>query len=98
MIDNKCWNDDIGSQDLYQAQQTWVDGKSGDDGHGRHRREEVREEVGGDKVGVMTMPTYAQGVGSGKLGATSQTVGITSWSPYKQQAADFIEFMHTPPG
>ena len=28
MIDNKCWNDDIGSLDLYQAQQTWVDGKS----------------------------------------------------------------------
>jgi multiple sugar transport system substrate-binding protein len=44
----------------------------------------------------MTMPKYANGVGAGKLGSTSQTLAISSWSPYKQQSADFIMFMHTP--
>ena len=53
-------------------------------------------QVGADKVGVMTMPKYGNGVGAGKLGSTSQTLGDHSWSPYKQQAADFILYMHTP--
>ena len=33
------------------------------------------KQVGADKVGVMAMPTYGDGVGAGKLGATSQTLG-----------------------
>ena len=32
----------------------------------------------------------------GKLGSTSQTVGITAWTKYPQVVADFIMFMHTP--
>ncbi len=96
MIDHHCWNDDIGSLDLYQAQQTWVDGKSAMTiTAGTDVRKFVKE-AGSKNTGVMTMPVYAQGTGSGKLGATSQTLGITDWSQYKQQDADFIEFMHTP--
>ena len=43
----------------------------------------------------MAMPTYANGVGAGKLGATSQTIGVTSFSKYQKQAADFIQYLHT---
>jgi raffinose/stachyose/melibiose transport system substrate-binding protein len=96
MIANKCWNDDIGSLQLYQAQQTWVDGKSAMTVTAGTDVKKFVAQVGQSKVGVMTMPSYANGGGAGKLGSTSQTLGISSWSPYKQQAADFIVFMHTP--
>ena len=96
MIDHKCWNDDIGSLQLYQAQATWVAGKSAMTVTAGTDVSNFVKKVGVGNVGVMTMPTYANGVGAGKLGSTSQTLGISSWSPYKQQAASFIEFMHTP--
>jgi raffinose/stachyose/melibiose transport system substrate-binding protein len=96
MISAKCWNDDIGSLDLYQAQQTWVDGKSAMTVTAGTDVRKFVSQVGASKVGVMTMPIYANGVGAGKLGSTSQTLAISSWSPYKQQAAGFITFMHTP--
>ena len=96
MISAKCWNDDIGSLDLYQAQQTWVDGKSAMTVTAGTDVRKFVTQVGASKVGVMTMPKYANGVGAGKLGSTSQTLAISSWSPYKQQSADFIMFMHTP--
>ncbi len=96
MISAKCWNDDIGSLDLYQAQQTWVDGKSAMTITAGTDVKKFVSQVGADKVGVMAIPAYGTGVGAGKLGSTSQTLGISSWSPYKQQAADFIRFLHTP--
>ncbi len=96
MVTNRCWNDDIGSKELYQAQQDWSDGKAamtitaGTD---------VRKFVkagGGANVGLMAMPSYAKGIGAGKLGATSQTLGVSSFSSHKQEAADFIKYFHTP--
>ena len=96
MIKAKCWNDDIGSLDLYQAQQTWVDGKSAMTITAGTDVRKFVSQVGADKVGVMAMPAYGSGIGAGKLGSTSQTLAISSWSPYKQQAADFIMFLHTP--
>ena len=96
MIDHKCWNDDIGSQELYQAQQTWVDGKSAMTISAGTEVGNFVKKVGVDKVGVMAMPAYGDGIGAGKLGSTSQTLGISSWSPHKQEAADFIMYLHTP--
>ena len=96
MIDHKCWNDDIGSQELYQAQQTWVDGKSAMTISAGTEVGNFVKKVGADKVGVMAMPAYGDGIGAGKLGSTSQTLGISSWSPHKQEAADFIMYLHTP--
>ncbi len=96
MIDHKCWNDDIGSQELYQAQQTWVDGKSAMTISAGTEVGNFVKKVGEEKVGVMAMPAYGDGIGAGKLGSTSQTLGISSWSPHKQEAADFIMYLHTP--
>jgi multiple sugar transport system substrate-binding protein len=91
-----CWNDDIGSLGLYQAQQTWVNGKSAMTITAGTDVKKFVKEVGQSKVGVMAMPVYAKGVGSGKLGATSQTLGVTSFSKHQKEAAAFIEYLHTP--
>ena len=54
------------------------------------------KQVGVAKVGVMAMPKWGNGPYAGKLGSTSQTVGITAWTKHPQEAANFIRFMHTP--
>jgi raffinose/stachyose/melibiose transport system substrate-binding protein len=91
-----CWNDDIGSLGLYQAQQTWVAGKSAMTITAGTDVKKFVKLVGGSKVGVMAMPKYANGVGAGKLGATSQTLGVTSFSKHQKEAAAFIRYLHTP--
>ena len=97
MRDHKCWNDDINSLELYQAQQRWVAGQGGDDRHRRLRRHEVRQEGRRrEGRGHGRCPSGATGPYAGKLGSTSQTVGITAWTKYPKEAADFIMFMHTP--
>jgi multiple sugar transport system substrate-binding protein len=50
--------------------------------------------VGASKVVVMPMPKWGTGPFAGKLGTTSQTIGITKWSKYPQVAADFLMFSH----
>src|SRR5947207_7459610 len=52
-------------------------------------------QVGVSKVGVMAMPKWGKGPYAGRLGSTSQTVGITAWTKYPEVCADFIMFMHT---
>jgi raffinose/stachyose/melibiose transport system substrate-binding protein len=44
----------------------------------------------------MPLPKWGSGPYAGRLGSTSQTLGITEWTKYPQVAADFIMFMHTP--
>jgi raffinose/stachyose/melibiose transport system substrate-binding protein len=96
MRDHKCWNNDINSQQLYQAQQTWADGKAAMTITAGSDVKKFVTKVGVSKVGVMAMPKWSNGPYAGKLGATSQTVGITAWTKYPQVDADFIMFMHSP--
>jgi raffinose/stachyose/melibiose transport system substrate-binding protein len=91
-----CWNDDIGSLGLYQAQATWVAGKSAMTITAGTDVKKFVKQVGAAKVGVMAMPTYGKGIGAGKLGATSQTLGVTSFSKHQKEAAAFIQYLHTP--
>jgi raffinose/stachyose/melibiose transport system substrate-binding protein len=96
MRDHKCWNDDINSLTLYPAQQTWVNGKSAMTVTAGSDVKKFVAQGGGKRVGVMAMPKWGNGPYAGKLGSTSQTVGITAWTKYPEVAADFIMFMHTP--
>jgi raffinose/stachyose/melibiose transport system substrate-binding protein len=96
MRDHKCWNDDMNSLELYQGQQRWTDGKAAMTVVAGSDAKKFIEDVGPDKVGVMAMPKWGDGPYAGKLGSTSQTLGITAWTKYPQVAADFIMFMHTP--
>jgi multiple sugar transport system substrate-binding protein len=94
--DHKCWNDDINSLELYQGQQSWAQGKAAMTITAGSDVKKFVKQVGVAKVGVMPMPKWGNGPYAGKLGSTSQTVGITAWTKYPQESADFIRFMHSP--
>lgn len=92
--DHNCWNDDINSLELYQAQQRWVDGKAAMTVVAGPDAPNFVGKVGADKVTVMAMPKWADGPNAGKMGSTSQTIGVTSWSKNQAEAAKFIMFTH----
>jgi raffinose/stachyose/melibiose transport system substrate-binding protein len=96
MRDHKCWNDDINSLELYQGQQQWAQGKAAMTVTAGSDAKKWITQVGVARVGVMAMPRWGNGPYAGKLGSTSQTVGITAWTKYPEVAADFIMFMHNP--
>ncbi|TJZ99117.1 ABC transporter substrate-binding protein [Actinacidiphila oryziradicis] len=95
-VDHHCWNADINSQQLYQAQQQWVSGKAAMTITAGTDAPNFVKKVGADKVQITTMPKIGNGPYAGKMGTTSQTVGITPWTKYPKVDADFIEFMHSP--
>jgi raffinose/stachyose/melibiose transport system substrate-binding protein len=94
--DHKCWNADINSLELYQGQQRWADGKAAMTIVAGSDVKKWVLKVGVGRVGVMAMPKWGNGPYAGKLGSTSQTLGITGWTKYPEVAADFIMFTHTP--
>ena len=97
MRDHKCWNDDINSLELYQGQQRWAQGKAAMTVTAGSDVQEVRHSRWASRrSGSWPCPSGASGPYAGKLGSTSQTVGITAWTKYPEEAADFIMFMHTP--
>ena len=55
------------------------------------------DQLGADNVGVMRPPTYGTGAVS-DWGNTTQSTSqfVLSWSQHPQEAADFLQFMHTP--
>ena len=94
--DRKCWNNDINSLELYQAQQRFVDGKAAMTFTAGPDAPNFVKKAGGDeKVTIIAMPAWTDGPLAGKMGTTSHTFGITKWSKYPQVAADFIKFTHT---
>jgi raffinose/stachyose/melibiose transport system substrate-binding protein len=96
MRDHQCWNDDINSLGLYSGQNQWATGKAAMTITAGSDVKKFVTKVGVAKVGLMAMPKWGKGPYAGKLGSTSQTVGITAWTKYPEVAADFIMFMHTP--
>jgi raffinose/stachyose/melibiose transport system substrate-binding protein len=96
MRDHKCWNDDINSLELYQGQQRWAQGKAAMTVAAGSDVKKFVQQVGVAKAGVMAMSKWGKGPYAGRLGSTSQTVGITAWTKYPKESADFIRFMHTP--
>ena len=93
---HKCWNDDINSLELYQAQQAFVDGKAAMTITAGADAPNFVKKAGGDAVAeIVAIPAWSDGPYAGKMGTSSQTLGITSWSKYPQVAADFIAFGHT---
>jgi len=96
MRDHKCWNDDMNSLELYQGQQRWAQGKAAMTVAAGSDVKKFVQQVGVGRAGVMAMPKWGKGPYAGRLGSTSQTVGITAWTKYPKESADFIRFMHTP--
>lgn len=92
-----CWNEDINSLELYQAQELFLQGQAAMTVVAGPEAPNFAEQAGGpDKVEVISMPAWTDGPFAGKIASTSQTLGIPSWSENKEIAADFIRFTHTP--
>lgn len=96
MRDSDCFNDDVTSLQLYQAQQKWANGDAAMTIVAGSDVRKFSDEVGADDVKAGVLPPWGDGKFAGKLGSTSQTLGITKTSQYPQVAASFIQFMHQP--
>jgi len=95
--DRGCWNDDINSLELYQAQELFLQDKAAMTIVAGPEAPNFAEKAGGaDTVEVIAIPSWTDGPFAGKIASTSQTLGIPSWSKNKEVAADFIRFIHTP--
>lgn len=94
---NGCFNDDISSLTLEQGMTKFGSGKAamswGTDGLVTN----WAKQLGADKVGITRTPTW----GTGKLASVHNTTQsssafITSWSPNKKAAAQFLTWLHEP--
>jgi multiple sugar transport system substrate-binding protein len=95
--DHKCWNNDINSLELYQAQQLFLDGKAAMTVTAGPDAPNFAEKAGGpDKVDVIAMPKWGTSAFAGQIASSSQTLGITKWAKNPEVAADFLMFLHTP--
>jgi raffinose/stachyose/melibiose transport system substrate-binding protein len=56
---------------------------------------DMQSKLGAENVGVMVLPVWGQGAMAGKPIRDTQGLGISSQSDYKQQAAEFLQFLHT---
>ena len=93
-----CWNKDIGSVDYQQGQDEFVQGKSAmlfsNDTFLKGFADTAG--FGWDSMAVMMVPKWATGKMASEYITTAQGWGITSWSKYPQQDADFLMYMHSP--
>jgi raffinose/stachyose/melibiose transport system substrate-binding protein len=92
-----CWNKDIGSVDYQQGQDMFVQGKSAmlfsNDTFLKGFADTAG--FGWDSMAVMMVPKWATGKMADEYVVTAQGWGITAWSKYPQQDADFLMYMHT---
>lgn len=89
-------NSDATSLELYQGQALFTQGKAAMTWVAGSAVKTFVDQVGKDNVGIMLTPQFGTGKMAGTIGDTSQTLAITSFSPNKQLAAEFIEFAHSP--
>jgi raffinose/stachyose/melibiose transport system substrate-binding protein len=91
-----CWNEDINSLDYQQGMDRFVQGEAAMIFGNDTFLAGWADQMGGwDDIGVMTVPKYAKGKLANTYIVTAQGLGITSWSQHKQEAADFLMYMHT---
>jgi raffinose/stachyose/melibiose transport system substrate-binding protein len=94
MIEADCFNEDANSLDLYQGWEAFGRGEAAmllaNDGY----LSVAIDLLGEDKVDIMRMPQFDNGPLVEGMCAFSQGLGITSWSPNKELAADFLLSLH----
>jgi raffinose/stachyose/melibiose transport system substrate-binding protein len=94
--DAGCWNKDINSLDYQQGQDLFVQGKAAMIFGNDTFLKGWADTISWDKMDVMRVPKFANGKLADTYIVTAQGWGITSWSKYPKEAADFLMFMHTP--
>ena len=94
LVDRKCFNDDIMSLDLYQGQALFEQEMAAMTNHVQPYIAVLERKMGKDVVGIMRTPVYGTGKYNNAIGVPVQTLAITSFSPHKEEAADFLRFLH----
>jgi raffinose/stachyose/melibiose transport system substrate-binding protein len=94
MTQRGCFNNDVMSLDLYQGQDLFRNEQAAMTNHVEPFIVVLEREMGSDVVGVMRTPAYGTGELANSIGAPVQTLAITSFSPHKEAAADFLRFLH----
>lgn len=89
------WNEDINSLDYQQGQDLFVKGEAAMIFGNDTFYPGWMDQVGKDNFGVMKIPVWGKGKLAATYTVTAQGLGITSWSKYKKEAADFLSSMHT---
>ena len=56
---------------------------------------DIQSKLGAENVGVMVFPVWGQGAMAGKPIRDTQGLGISSQSDHKEEAADFLQFLHS---
>jgi multiple sugar transport system substrate-binding protein len=96
-IERGCFNEDVTSLEYYQGCDLFAAGESAmTGGIAVALATSYESEMGSDVVGYMLAPTFGKGKAAKTMGNTAQQLVITSFSPHKEEAADVLEFFHTP--
>ncbi len=93
--DHQCFNDDVMSLDLYQGQNLFEQEQAAMTNHVEPYIAVLERKMGKDKVGVMRTPAYGSGKLANSVGIPVQDLAITSFSKHKEDAADFLRFLHS---
>jgi multiple sugar transport system substrate-binding protein len=93
--DAGCWNSDIGSIDYQQGQDMFTQGKAAMTFGNDTFTAGIAKTLGWENMDVMLPPKFANGALASKYTVTAQGWGITKWSKFPQEAANFLMFLHT---
>jgi ABC-type glycerol-3-phosphate transport system substrate-binding protein len=90
-------NNDVMSLDLDQGARLFQQGKGAMSFATDGMLAQAIKDVGQDKIGVMRPPKWGTGT-LADAGNATQSIShfVTSWSQHPQEAADFLQFMHSP--
>ena len=96
LIDKGFFNDDVLSLDLYQGEQLFETGRAAITNSVQPQIVAFERKLGADTLGVMLTPVFGSGKLAKQFPAPSQVLTVTSFSPRKERAAKFLEYLHEP--
>jgi ABC-type glycerol-3-phosphate transport system substrate-binding protein len=96
LIDAGFFPEDVNSLDLYEGFDLFLQGQAAMASPVQPLSATWAQQMGAEKLGAMLTPRFADGALGDKFPTASQYVAVTAWSQHKQEAAQFIAFMHTP--
>jgi len=97
LVKSGFFNDDVQSINLYQGQNLFTARKAAIVTSVQPQITSFYRTMGGnDTVGVMRSPAFGTGKFANSFGAPAQVLLLTKFSPHKEEAANFLKFLHTP--
>jgi multiple sugar transport system substrate-binding protein len=97
LVDSGAFNSDVLSINLYQGQNLFPTKKAAIVTSVQPQITSFYRTMGGaDTVGVMRAPAFGTGKFANSFGVPAQVLLITKFSSHKQEAAEFLKFLHTP--